>query len=108
MRFLQHRVALLWACLPMAIALTGCGQPPATQQAAPAAAAPAAAPAQTPAERGKMLVIGGGCHDCHTTKKLGPGGPEPDLSLMLSGHPEAIKITAPFKPAAGSPWTIAT
>jgi mono/diheme cytochrome c family protein len=108
MRFFQHRVALLSACLPMAIAITGCSQPPANQQATPSAAPPAATPAQTPAERGKMLVIGGGCHDCHTTKKPGPGGPEPDLSLMLSGHPETIKITAPFKPATGSPWTIAT
>jgi cytochrome c553 len=108
MRFFPYRGALLSACLPMAIAITGCGQPPASQPAASAAAAPAAAPAQTPAERGKMLVIGGGCHDCHTTKKVGPGGPEPDMSQMLSGHPEAIKISAPFKPAAGSPWTIAT
>ena len=74
---------------------------------APPASAPAAA-ALSPAERGKMLVIGGGCHDCHTTKKLGPNGPEPDMSKMLSGHPEDIKITAPFKAAPGSPWTIAT
>ena len=104
MRVFKHRVALLSACLPMAIAITGCSQPPASQQATPAAAAPA----QTPAERGKMLVIGGGCHDCNTTKKLGPGGPEPDLSVMLSGRPESIKIAAPFKPAPGSPWTIPT
>ena len=54
------------------------------------------------------MVYGGGCHDCHTTKKVGPGGPEPDMSKMLSGHPEDISITAPFKPAKGSPWTIAT
>ena len=26
-------------------------------------------------ERGQMLVIGGGCHDCHTPKKLGPTAP---------------------------------
>ena len=30
------------------------------------------------------------------------------MTKELSGHPESIKITAPFKPAAGSPWTIAT
>jgi len=30
------------------------------------------------------------------------------MDRMLSGHPEDIKVTAPFKPAPGSPWTIAT
>jgi hypothetical protein len=30
------------------------------------------------------------------------------MDHMLAGHPENISITAPFKPAAGSPWTIAT
>src|SRR6266849_3250740 len=98
MCFFQHRIALWSACLPMAIAITSCNQPPASQQATPAPA-PVAAPAQTPVERGKVLVTAGGCHDCHTTKKLGPAGPEPDLSKSLSGHPETIKISAPFKPA---------
>lgn len=108
MRVFQHRVALLSAYLPIAIAITGCtvsNQPPANP---PATAAPAASSAQNPVDRGKMLVIGGGCHDCHTTKKMGPGGPEADMTKILGGHPEEIKITAPFKPAAGSPWTVAT
>jgi mono/diheme cytochrome c family protein len=98
MGMFQHRVPLIAACLPMTFAVAACNQP----------APPAAAPAQTAVERGKMLVIGGACHDCHTPKKLGPKGPEPDMDRMLSGHPEGIKIAAPFKPAAGSPWTIAT
>jgi len=66
------------------------------------------AAAQTPAERGKMLVAFGGCNDCHTPKKLGPNGPEPDMDRMLSGHPEAVKVSAPFKPAPGTSWTTAT
>ena len=107
MRFFQHRIALLSACLPIAVAIAGCNQPPAVAPAS-SAPAPAAAPAPNPVDRGKMLVIGGGCHDCHTTKKMGPGGPVPDMDNILSGHPESIKISAPFKPAAGSPWTIAT
>ena len=78
MRLLQHRVALLSACLPIAIAVTACAQQPSTP---PPSAAPAAAtsPASTlsPVEHGKMLVIGGGCHDCHTPMKLGPNGAEP-------------------------------
>jgi hypothetical protein len=55
-----------------------------------------------------MLTVVGGCHDCHTIKKVGPKGPEPDMTRMLAGHPEDLKITAPFQPAPGSPWTIAT
>jgi hypothetical protein len=64
------------------LAIAACNQP--------APAPPAAAPALTPVERGRMLVIGGLCHDCHSPKKLGPKGPEPDMDKMLSGHPEGI------------------
>lgn len=39
-------------------------------------------------ERGKYLVTGAGCGDCHTPWKMGPNGPEPDNTRMLSGHPE--------------------
>ena len=108
MRFVQSRVALLSACLPIAIAISGCNQAPASAPAASAPAAAPAAPAQDPVQRGKMLVIGGGCHDCHTTKKMGPAGPEADMSNILSGHPESIKVAAPYKPATGTLWTIAT
>lgn len=44
---------------------------------------------------GEHLVIIGGCNDCHTPKKMGPNGPEDDMSLMLSGHP-ANTPPAPF------------
>ena len=36
---------------------------------------------------GEHLVKVGGCNDCHTPKKMGPKGPEDDMSLFLSGHP---------------------
>jgi mono/diheme cytochrome c family protein len=107
MRVFQYRVAVLSACLPIAVAISGCNQPPA-QPATPATPAPAAAPAQTPAERGKVLVTVGGCHDCHSPKKIGPGGPEPDMSRALSGHPQDVKVTAAFKAPKGSPYTIHT
>jgi mono/diheme cytochrome c family protein len=45
--------------------------------------------------RGGYLVNSIGCSDCHTPWKMGPNGPEPDMSRMLSGHPESYKITAP-------------
>jgi mono/diheme cytochrome c family protein len=41
---------------------------------------------------GEHLVTVGGCHDCHTPKKFGPGGMEPDMTLALSGHPTAAPI----------------
>jgi mono/diheme cytochrome c family protein len=50
-----------------------------------APAARAGEPGQQVA-RGKYLVELGGCHDCHTPKKMTATGPAPDLSLALSGQ----------------------
>jgi mono/diheme cytochrome c family protein len=55
---------------------------------------------QTRVERGKYLVTVGGCNDCHTPLKIGPKGPEPDLSRMLSGHPDSFPITAGTTPVS--------
>jgi len=105
MRFFQYRVALLTVCVPVAVALSGCNAAPPVE--APATTpAPTVAPALSQVEHGHMLVIGGGCHDCHTPKKIGPNGPEADMSLQLSGHPERAGVPQPFKPQKGSPWTI--
>ena len=106
----QSRGVLLSGSLAIALAVVGgCSQQPASApaQPGPAAAAPAA-PVQSPADRGRVLVQVGGCNDCHTTKKLGPQGPEPDMDKELSGHPQGISVTSLYKPAKGSPWTIAT
>ena len=46
-------------------------------------------------ERGRYLVTTSGCHDCHTPLKMTESGPEPDMSRMLSGHPESFAISAP-------------
>ena len=105
MGFFTRRATLLSMFVPVAVALAGCNQPASTP--APAPAAPAA-PAQSPVERGKMLVMGGGCHDCHTPKKLGPNGPEADLDKALSGHPERDGVLAKFKDAKGSPYSTHT
>ena len=40
--------------------------------------------------RGKYLVTITGCNDCHTPMKMTPNGPEPDMSRMLSGHPQQL------------------
>jgi len=56
--------------------------------------------------RGNYLVAFGGCNDCHTPFKYTEQGPVPDMSRMLSGHPETVKLPAPdLKPG---PWFAAT
>ncbi|HXH07014.1 MAG TPA: hypothetical protein VNI83_10530 [Vicinamibacterales bacterium] len=45
-------------------------------------------------ERGRYLVTAVGCNDCHTPFKMGPAGPEPDMTRQLSGHPENLKVAA--------------
>ena len=55
--------------------------------------------------RGRYLVTTSACHDCHTPLKLGPNGPEPDFSRMLSGHPQDLEMPPP--PAPIGPWTSA-
>jgi cytochrome c553 len=53
-------------------------------------------------KRGEYLVNATGCHDCHTPHKMGPQGPEPDMSLALSGHQAGEKLPPP--PAPNGPW----
>ena len=55
--------------------------------------------------RGKYLVTAMACNDCHTPFKLGPNGPEPDMTRMLSGHPADLKMPpAPALPPG--PWVM--
>ena len=55
-------------------------------------------------ERGRYLVTIMSCNDCHTPFRMGPNGPEPDMSRMLSGHPEGMKLPPP--PSPSGPWII--
>ena len=54
--------------------------------------------------RGRYLVTTSACHDCHTPWHETANGPEPDMSRMLSGHPEKLVLPAPPKPVG--PWII--
>lgn len=56
-------------------------------------------------QRGGYLVQVAGCHDCHTPLKMGPKGPEPDMSRMLSGHPEGMAMPPAPKLPEG-PWLV--
>lgn len=53
-------------------------------------------------QRGEYLVKIGGCNDCHTPFKMGPRGPEPDTTRLLSGHPS--ELVMPPAPALPAPW----
>lgn len=43
-------------------------------------------------KRGEYLVTIMGCNDCHSPKIMGPNGPEPDPSKLLSGHPSNLAV----------------
>jgi hypothetical protein len=45
---------------------------------------------ESQAKWGEHIASFAGCNDCHTPKKMGPKGPEFDMSLMLSGHPSNL------------------
>jgi hypothetical protein len=86
------RRTLIWGTIPMAAIV-----------AAYVFIAQSGATAQTTRiKRGEYIVRTAGCHDCHTPWKMGPNGPEPDMSRMLSGHPETMQLTPP--PALSGTW----
>lgn len=71
------------------------------------AQAPASAPTgQISAARGEYIVSTSGCHDCHTPFILGPNGPEPDMTRMLSGHPATLTMgpVPAVDPSTGWVW----
>jgi len=81
--FLISMAALLVACSPTGPTPAG-AESAASKGGADGGASPTL---EARRERGEYLVNAVGCHDCHTPLQMGPNGPEPDLSRMLSGHP---------------------
>jgi mono/diheme cytochrome c family protein len=94
----------LWAALAAAAAAAALAAAPALATDADRAEPKTVAPSAQVA-RGKYLVTTSGCNDCHTPWKMGPSGPEPDMSRMLSGHPEKMDLPpAPRLP--DGPWVV--
>ena len=60
---------------------------------------------ETMVKRGQYLVTIMGCNDCHSPKKMGAHGPEPDPALLLSGHPSNEPL-APIDPKATEGWVL--
>jgi hypothetical protein len=54
---------------------------------------------------GEYLVATIGCGDCHSPKRMGSKGPEPDPALFLSGHPAGMPIAKIDSNAAKS-WLL--
>lgn len=73
---------------------------------APAAVVQVADPQNPQVVRGGYLVKIMGCNDCHTPWKVGPKGPEPDMTRMLSGHPQDLAMPTIKLPDA--PWSSVT
>ncbi|MCB1007274.1 MAG: c-type cytochrome [Acidobacteria bacterium] len=63
-----------------------------------------AGPDAAKVERGKYIVNAYACGDCHTPWKMGENGPEPDNTLMLSGHPSGLALPPPPKLEKDSLW----
>jgi hypothetical protein len=81
MSYIKH-AALATATLGLLL-----GQPAQSNEQAPKAPRKAS---KAEIKRGDYLVRITGCNDCHTPWKMNTakGAPEPDMSRMLSGHPE--------------------
>jgi mono/diheme cytochrome c family protein len=97
---LRHRLAVPFLVLALTLVsgiITRAGAPadPATPNANAASASAVA--------RGEYLVNFGSCHDCHTPWKLGPKGPEPDMTRALSGHPSDL-VMPPAPALPPGPW----
>jgi mono/diheme cytochrome c family protein len=105
MRVAQRRLLLPSACVVAAIAMAACAQQPAAPAAPAEPTAEQAKAAQV--ERGRLLIAGGGCHDCHSPKVMTPQGPQIDQTKILSGHPASLGAVPPFK-GDGGPYTTHT
>jgi mono/diheme cytochrome c family protein len=106
-RLTEAFIAMALAICATALLATGCGKPSNAQTADAHVDTTTSAPEakMSPVKRGEYLVTLGGCNDCHTPMKMGANGPEPDMSRMLSGLPEDVKLTKPPKHDGAWMWS---
>src|SRR5438874_12903750 len=96
----MHRRIAVWMCVAVAIVVAG--SLPACSHDSGMTGKPKKLTAAQRVERGKYLVNIASCNDCHTPLTMTEKGPAPDMSRMLSGHPQGMKL--PPAPAAQGPW----
>ncbi|HEX8407341.1 MAG TPA: diheme cytochrome c-553 [Thermoanaerobaculia bacterium] len=99
----RQRITVTLLSIASLVLALSIGATAAKTNAAKKAEEQAKAAARAKVKRGEYLVRLGGCNDCHTPFKMGPNGPEPDQSRLLSGHPETLKMPPPPKLGNG-PW----
>lgn len=58
-------------------------------------------------KRGAYLVTISGCDDCHTPKKMGPNGPEPDMDKRLSGYRSEVPFPSVDTNVIKNGWSLA-
>ncbi|MBD2755882.1 c-type cytochrome [Spirosoma validum] len=103
------------AALFSVVLVAGFSSPPATYQTQKTSLPPD----QALIKKGEYLVAIMGCGDCHSPKMMGPQGPEPVASRLLSGYPadrpvaarnaDALKDWVLFNgdnTAAAGPWGV--
>lgn len=107
---MQHRRSIVWVggvVLGTVVGLAGVrGEGVRTPGAAAKEGSQQTTPSADVVKRGEYLVKGVGCGDCHTPMKMGPKGPEPDVSRLLAGHP--ADMTLPPAPKPAGPWIVAS
>ena len=97
---MKQRSLILGALALLLLSTAGCQRSEFAE--AEAVVGSPAAPVVDIVERGRYLVTVAGCNDCHTPFKMGPNGPEPDMTRMLAGHPQGLRM--PAAPAPQGPW----
>lgn len=90
--------------------LTACRQeeptpPPNHEVPAQPAERSVSATTESMISRGEYLVHLGGCHDCHSPKKMTEQGPVPDPDRLLSGHPASAGLPR-YDPAQLKDWAL--
>jgi hypothetical protein len=90
------------AAIALSVFLAGCAP---KNGGAPGMDSTNSASAMPTVDRGKYLVTTTGCNDCHTPWAMGPQGPAPDMTKMLSGHPAGMMI--PGQAMLMPPWMAA-
>jgi hypothetical protein len=98
----QYSTRIFFLALTLGVTVVGCGKKTEGDTAKPGEGGQTASATGSSIERGKYLVETiGGCNDCHTPWKMGDKGPAPDMTKMLSGSPEGMRLPPPM---LNPPW----
>ncbi|MEO7081457.1 MAG: diheme cytochrome c-553 [Flavobacteriales bacterium] len=101
---MNRPVLLTLSCTVLLIACSEVSGP--MPPLAEANATPIALTATEQASHGRYLVEIMGCGDCHSPKTMGPQGPAPDATRLMSGHPSGTAL--PPMPTSHAGWVLSS